>query len=1138
MFSRTKQGGKKQTLYITTDIFNIDTYTGNGINQSITNNIDLLNNGGMVLFKENNAVTDFKLYDANTKELITNTNDIQSTQANGLTSFNNNGFSIGTRLSSNALNYVAYTFRKASKFFDIVKYASSSPSHSLGVVPELIISKNLDYATNDWVVYHKDYLTNYQLLLNSPSAKVNTNMFYSTVPTVSSFGTNVASYSGVNSIVIDGPNSGYTSAPTVTITNASGDITGSGASATANMVVNSIDYSTAFIAAPVIASPGYFTSIPADASTNVGTGVIRVNSLGSIPNAGGEITGVRNYEGAAFTNKHNSASPTVSFSNSGYGNGVQFGTPSTTAYGLTINSITVNSGGVYTNIPTVSLSGTLTSGTALPTISVSYSALPRTITSLNVTGGSGYTTAPTVTFPNMPGTSVTTALNTSIQNGKGIATINQTSQGSQYPASGNTVTVNTSTGSGATFNIATGTGVRYYVPLTGACTFNSTVNSITGAGVPTLTAAIEPPPITGGTPATFSVVADPVNIYQLLAICNTGNTAISNLGSGFELPISAYITNPAYRHGEVLTVVPGAMTGGGIITAVPSAGNTSYYQIATSPANRTAVAAGITVTLTQTGTATGSGFSAYVQSSDLTTISGGYTLTSVTIISGGTGYFNDGLGNNGLVLSFSYSGPALGGSSILQANIESRVTSGFTITPRQYSIGSVTISTNGSYTSAEAAAISTDGGVTIIGNNSTGTGLSTAHASTNVLSTSYQVTSVTCNTAGQGYDYLTNYIIAVRQPSQSNVVICTYRIGVNSSYIHYLYPLIITNVNSGSNYALTDTVTVNSGSGYGSGAIVSIATLTPSAYPVTATLNTGGTGIDATPVISGGVGGSGFGISANLTTPTYTITGLSLSGGGGYYNGLSLSGLATYATTAATTTINTTQYYTLNSLSVTNMGQFYIANECSLTIGGYSANLDFLPRRYPITSVSIINNGYGSFTNTNTVSALFYDGAIIAQVTASVVGETNLYSIQSFNIVSGNNYALPPVVTIPGTTAHSTLGSAIPGNYVSYLFATLEGISKVGSYTGNGATLAVDCGFSAGARMVLIKQTDSAGDWYLWDNTRGITSGNDPHLSLNLTSAEVNTDDSIDPYLLGFAVNQTSTNINTLNGSYIFLAIA
>ena len=111
--------------------------------------------------------------------------------------------------------------------------------------------------------------------------------------------------------------------------------------------------------------------------------------------------------------------------------------------------------------------------------------------------------------------------------------------------------------------------------------------------------------------------------------------------------------------------------------------------------------------------------------------------------------------------------------------------------------------------------------------------------------------------------------------------------------------------------------------------------------------------------------------------------------------------------------------------------------------------------------------------------------------------------------------------------------------YIAYLFATLDGVSKVGSYTGTGADLNVDCGFSAGARFILIKRTDSTGDWYVWDSARGIVAGNDPYLRLNSTAAQVTSTDYIDPLSSGFIVTSSApAAINASGGTYIFLAIA
>lgn len=111
--------------------------------------------------------------------------------------------------------------------------------------------------------------------------------------------------------------------------------------------------------------------------------------------------------------------------------------------------------------------------------------------------------------------------------------------------------------------------------------------------------------------------------------------------------------------------------------------------------------------------------------------------------------------------------------------------------------------------------------------------------------------------------------------------------------------------------------------------------------------------------------------------------------------------------------------------------------------------------------------------------------------------------------------------------------------YIAYLFATVAGISKVGTYTGTGSDLNVDCGFSAGARFILIKRTDSTGGWYVYDSVRGIVAGNDPYVFLNATDAEVTNTDYIDPLNAGFTVTSSApAGLNASSGTYIFLAIA
>jgi hypothetical protein len=114
--------------------------------------------------------------------------------------------------------------------------------------------------------------------------------------------------------------------------------------------------------------------------------------------------------------------------------------------------------------------------------------------------------------------------------------------------------------------------------------------------------------------------------------------------------------------------------------------------------------------------------------------------------------------------------------------------------------------------------------------------------------------------------------------------------------------------------------------------------------------------------------------------------------------------------------------------------------------------------------------------------------------------------------------------------------------YVAYLFATCPGVSKVGSYTGNGGSQTINCGFTGGARFILIKRTnlgDSSSNWYVWDSARGINAGNDPSLMLNSTAAEVVDWNSVGVDSTGFTVTQNAYSVINASGStYIFLAIA
>ena len=114
--------------------------------------------------------------------------------------------------------------------------------------------------------------------------------------------------------------------------------------------------------------------------------------------------------------------------------------------------------------------------------------------------------------------------------------------------------------------------------------------------------------------------------------------------------------------------------------------------------------------------------------------------------------------------------------------------------------------------------------------------------------------------------------------------------------------------------------------------------------------------------------------------------------------------------------------------------------------------------------------------------------------------------------------------------------------HIAFLFASVPGVCKIGSYTGNGSTQTIDCGFSNGSKLVIVKRFDSTnGNWVIMDSVRGINAGDDPTLSIN-TSANNDPFDLINPQSSGFEVEEhsgsTSHKINTNGGSYLFYAIA
>jgi len=189
--------------------FDTTIYTGNGSARSITG-IDF--QPDLVWIKNRAVADEHKLTDSVrgvTKELSSDSNNLESTAVSGVTAFNANGFSLGNGAdgyNDNTETFVSWSWLEgATQGFDIVGYvgtgASGTVAHNLGVAPEVMIVKGRDTsAARNWGVYHASAATDPETdqgYLNTTVAFADDATFWNdTAPTSTVF--TVGTWDGVN----------------------------------------------------------------------------------------------------------------------------------------------------------------------------------------------------------------------------------------------------------------------------------------------------------------------------------------------------------------------------------------------------------------------------------------------------------------------------------------------------------------------------------------------------------------------------------------------------------------------------------------------------------------------------------------------------------------------------------------------------------------------------------------------------------------------------------------------------------------------------------------------------------------------------------------------------------------------------
>ena len=119
----------------------------------------------------------------------------------------------------------------------------------------------------------------------------------------------------------------------------------------------------------------------------------------------------------------------------------------------------------------------------------------------------------------------------------------------------------------------------------------------------------------------------------------------------------------------------------------------------------------------------------------------------------------------------------------------------------------------------------------------------------------------------------------------------------------------------------------------------------------------------------------------------------------------------------------------------------------------------------------------------------------------------------------------------------STNGSS--QNMIAYVFSDIQGFSKMGSYVGNGNVNGTFCFTGMKPSFVMIKRTNSAGNWSVYDDVLPAYNVNNLFTMVN-TADPQEARDSIDFLSNGFKLRNSdltgTTNINVNGGNYVYMA--
>lgn len=166
--------------------------------------------------------------------------------------------------------------------------------------------------------------------------------------------------------------------------------------------------------------------------------------------------------------------------------------------------------------------------------------------------------------------------------------------------------------------------------------------------------------------------------------------------------------------------------------------------------------------------------------------------------------------------------------------------------------------------------------------------------------------------------------------------------------------------------------------------------------------------------------------------------------------------------------------------------------------------------------------------------------AVIGWATYHVsVGNGSILLLNATNAATAGNYwnSTSPTSSVFTLGTSASGANVLNSTAVAYCFAAVPGFSAFGSYTGNGAASGpfIWCNFLP--RFLLVKRTDSTGNWVIIDTSRQTYNILGTDIWANLSNVE-GTDQYFDVLSNGFKVRSTGSDVNASGGTYIYAAFA